>query len=84
MKYTVLLLYPDHINIRTWGADEFGRETYLAHVDAKTPSIAVTQAQEEARLYNDTVGYECEVCKSRHDFRPLLVVHGWHEDVNPL
>ena len=42
-NYTVLLLRPDYI------ADEFGHDTYLAHVVATTAEDAQMRAQVEAR-----------------------------------
>jgi hypothetical protein len=63
--YSVLLLYPDHIN-------EGGTETYYAWVEAADPIQAVAQAQREAVAANDCVESE------QQDFAPLLVTEGHH------
>ena len=42
-KYTVLVLRPDYI------ASEYGKDTYLAHVEAASVGAAQAQAQVEAR-----------------------------------
>jgi hypothetical protein len=63
--YSVLLLYPDHINCD-------GTETYYAWVDASDPIQAVAQAQREAVAANDCVENE------QQDFAPLLVTEGHH------
>jgi hypothetical protein len=64
--YSVLLLYPDHIN-------EGGTETYYAWVEAADPIQAVAQAQREAVAANDCVESE------QQDFAPLLVTSGHHD-----
>jgi len=63
--YSVLLLYPDHIN-------EGGTETYYAWVEASDAIQAVAQAQREAVAANDCVLSE------QQDFAPLLVTEGHH------
>jgi hypothetical protein len=41
-EYTVVLLYPD------WASSQYGEDTYLAFVEARTFEDAVSAAQEEA------------------------------------
>ena len=41
-KFTVLLLRPDTIS------DDFGQDTYLAHVEGSSPGLAMEKAQMEA------------------------------------
>ena len=70
--HTVLLLYPDYI------ADEFGKETYLAHVMAAHSAQAIEKAQQDALLANpdwdDT---------DPEDFHVLLTVSGHLNDLTP-
>ena len=75
-QYTVLLLYPDY------AADEFGKETYLAWVEAESPEDAVLTAQEEAiPPWADPPGnYDPE---EGAGFYPLLVVEGHLSDLTP-
>ena len=70
--YTVLLLYPDYI------ADEFGKETYLAHVMAQGAREAITQAQENALVDNDGTEDFYPLF-----FYPLLTVRGHLNDLTP-
>lgn len=71
--YTVLLLYPDY---RT---QDYGRETYLAWVDATDPNEAVRLAQEEAFTVNEgEPGHE-----DAEDFYPLAVFEGHLSNVRP-
>lgn len=70
--YTVFLLYPDYI------ADEFGKETYLAHVMAAHSAQAIEKAQQAVLLANpdwDDVDPE--------DFHVLLTVRGHLSDLTP-
>lgn len=69
--YTVLLLRPDYI------ADNYGQDTYLAHVNANNPDEAVTAAQVEA--YNADGGDDAD--ESWEDYHPLIVVDGHHADL---
>uniref|UniRef100_A0A6M3XLK9 Uncharacterized protein n=1 Tax=viral metagenome TaxID=1070528 RepID=A0A6M3XLK9_9ZZZZ len=71
LPYTVLLLYPDYI------ADEFGKETYLAHVMAQSAREAVTQAQENALVDNGRTNEDPE------DFHVLLTICGYWNDLTP-
>ena len=73
-KYTVLLLCPDYV------ADEFGKETYLAWVEAESPGHAIAQAQKMAWVDN-TKGKDDPLVPD--DFHPLLVVEGHHSDLTP-
>ena len=72
MKYSVLLLYPDH------AAENYGEETYLAWVETTTPEDAILAAQLEAQEANNIICWE-----DVDDFLPLLVVQGHIVDVNP-
>lgn len=73
-NYTVLLLYPDYI------ADEFGKETYLAWVEAESPEQAIAKAQTMAWVDN-TEGEDDNLVHD--DFHPLLVVEGHLSDLTP-
>ncbi len=69
--WTVLLLLPDYF------ANDFGTETYLAHVEADSAEWAVTLAQiEAARPHGDAID-------EPSDFHVLLVIEGKHMDVTP-
>ena len=61
--YTVLLLYPDYI------ADNYGEDTYLAHVEADNIDDALTEAQLEAHKVNNFEG-------NHNDFAPLFICEG--------
>ncbi|MCK9382926.1 MAG: hypothetical protein M0P95_17925 [Sulfuritalea sp.] len=69
MKYTVLLLLPDY------AADNYGQDTCLSHVDARTVEDAVIRAQDEASNNGHTAAAD--------DFHPLLVLRGHHDDIKP-
>lgn len=71
MKFSVLLLLPDYI------ASNFGQDTKLMWVEAESPSLAAYIAQHETALAEEQSAAEAE------DFHPLLVLHGWHDDVKP-
>lgn len=66
-KYSVLLLYPDYMS------DNFGQETYYAHVEAIDRDMAVHNAQHQAQTCEGN-----ESCDNPEDFHPLLVLEGWH------
>ena len=72
-KYTVILLYPDYI------ADNYGQETYLAHVTANSPELAVRAAQ--TRAFTDNPEYADN--GDLPDFYPLAVFAGQLEDLKP-
>jgi len=61
--YSVLLLYPDYAN-------DSGKETYYALVEAPDPIEAVATAQREAVTAQDGMDIEAK------DFTPLLVTLG--------
>ena len=63
--YSVLLLYPDHVN-------DGGKETYYAFVEAPDPLAAVAQAQRLALASNEWTDIAPD------DFAPLLVTQGYH------
>jgi hypothetical protein len=67
-KYSVLLMYPE---LHRWG-----NETYLAHVLAADPELAVEYAQEAAGVEN---GYDTEEV-----FEPLACFKGHLQDQRPL
>ena len=73
-EYTVLLLYPDYV------ADEFGKETYLAWVEAESPEQAIAKAQKMAWVDN-TDGEDDPLVPD--DFHPLLLVDGHLSDLTP-
>ena len=72
--YSVLLLYPDYI------ADEFGKETYLAWVEAESPEQAVGEAQRMAWIDNNQGEDDC---LHPDDFFPLITIQGHHGDLTP-
>lgn len=69
--YSVLLLYPDYL------ADDFGHDTYYAHVMASDPASAVREAQQEAMAANTGPDDEPDA-DNADDFHPLLVLEGHH------
>jgi len=68
--FSVLLLYPDHVN-------QSGKATYYTFVEALDPIQAVAVAQREAVTAQDGVEFDSE------DFAPLLVTPG-HNCSEPL
>lgn len=71
-KYTVLLLRPDYI------ADEFGKDTYLAHVEANSVGGAIAQAQLEAWTADDCPD-ESDCCD---DYHALFCTEGHLSDLS--
>lgn len=70
-NYTVLLLYPDYMS------DQYGHDTYLAHVHAAYVDSAIKAAQKQAvraQAPMDRKGVNHE------DFHPLFVCKGEVED----
>ena len=66
MKYTILLLYPSYL-----AGDDFGRETYLAHVVADDIKSAEREAQLQAlRSQSDKTGVHAK------DFFVLFAAEG--------
>ncbi len=66
--YSVLLLYPDYAN-------DGGKETYYAFVEAASPAAAVAEARRQALEANEWA--DGTDAKAR-DFAPLLVTEGHH------
>lgn len=66
-NYSVLLLYPDHM------AETFGHDTYLTHVNARSPEEAISTAREHVRAQD----------VNPDDFHVLLVAKGWIQDLKP-
>jgi hypothetical protein len=73
MKFTVLLLRPDHV------ANNFGQDTWVSHVEADTPGGAVVSAQEIAYWTDHEEGDG----GSADDYHPLFVVEGHLSDLTP-
>lgn len=78
MKYTVLLLRPDYI------ADEFGKDTYLAWVEAPSIKHAVEVAQMEVWV-DDNGGPDSpeEAIGEDTDYHVLFVCEGHMADLKP-
>ena len=68
MKYTVLLLYPDHGSTVPY-------HIYLAHVEAVGPATAQVMAQQEAANCYGTEHYWFE-------FKALFTTEGHHADLS--
>ena len=77
--YTVLLLRPDYL------ADEFGHDTYLAHVTANGATEAMEMAQLEAAL-GDAEGWSLEEIMeeggSPNDYHVLFATIGHLRDMS--
>lgn len=59
--FTVLLLYPDYM------VDNFGQETYLAHVFASDTANAIAYARNEIRAQDqDPSDFYCLFCTTGH------------------
>jgi hypothetical protein len=78
-NYTVLLLRPDYI------ADEFGKDTYLAHVVADGVDEAIKLGQREAWDVDQPPDVEDDVRDYivLEDYHVLLVCIGHLEDLKP-
>jgi hypothetical protein len=74
-NYTVLLLRPDYI------ADEFGKDTYLAHVVANGAAEAAQAAQREAR--DADFASDGGDWVDHTDYHVLLVCVGHLKDLKP-
>lgn len=70
-KYSVLLLYPDY------ATENYGADTFLAHVKADTATDAEDTARREASLDTGLEGLEIEWS----DWGCLLVTRGHLEDL---
>lgn len=73
-KFTVLLNRPDYL------ANEFGKDTYLAYVEARDIELAQEMAQLQAS------NADCQSDAEREDANPedyavLAVFEGHHEDL---
>lgn len=66
--FTVLLLRPDYV------ADQFGQDTYLAHVWARNPAAAIVSAQAEAMAVDEVDG-------DFEDYHVLFLCHGHQDDI---
>jgi len=71
VKYSVLLLRPDYV------ADDYGQDTYMAHVWGTSVDQAIERAQKEA-AEADKDEDDCWV-----DYYPLLVTRGHIDDLAP-
>lgn len=79
MKYTVLLLRPDYI------ADEFGKDTYMAHVEASGVDRAIRTAQFEAVLADEhSLDPGDEDWVDHTDYHVLFVGHHHLQDLKDL
>lgn len=67
MKFTVLLLYPEHMT-------DGDTQTFQAHVHAQDADEAAGKAQDEAREDFDYMTYP---------FQVLAVYAGHHDDIKP-
>lgn len=72
--YTVLLLCPDYV------ADEFGKDTYMAHVDATSVENAEDAARLEAKNADAHAG-QCPTEIDPDDYAILMVIEGKHMDI---
>ena len=75
-KYTVLLLRPDYI------ADEFGMDTYLAHVEAASVGAAQAQAQVEARDSDQELDDDDDDWNDPTDYHVQCVFEGHLDDLS--
>jgi len=66
-KYTVILLRPDYI------AGDYGRDTFMHHVEAKSPISAVAKARQSA----------IDIDLEANDYFVIAVLAGHHDDLNP-
>lgn len=77
MKYTVLLLRPDYV------ADNFGQDTFLAHVDE--PSVEAAEHAGRVEAYTaDQSPDEREaddLDEKFEDYHVLFVAEGWLDDL---
>jgi hypothetical protein len=69
--YTVLLLRPDYI------ADQYGEDTYLAHVTAGNPTEALAEARREVAKADGNDEPEW------NDYACLCIFEGTLTDLNP-
>jgi hypothetical protein len=80
-KFTVLVLYPEHVT------DNFGTDTYMATVEARTVLEAQTMAQSEAYVAamspdeRDDLEDNPPVGDEHLDYEVIMVIHGEHNDI---
>jgi len=76
--FSVLLLCPDYI------ADNYGEETFYAHVEAQDANDAVYKARVEVanKMIRERDIHEDEFANLITDFALLLVIEGHHEDLS--
>lgn len=55
MKYTVVLLRPDYMQV---DGTPYGQDIYVAHVSGSTPEAAIVAAQKEVFKADKRDGYE--------------------------
>lgn len=77
MKYTVLILRPDYV------ASEYGKDTYLAHVEEVAD---VKEAEQAARLEAWSADQVPDVrdlasTEGIEDYHVLFVAEGLHDDL---
>ena len=73
MKFTVLLLLPEYL------AEDYGKDTYLAWVDARNALQAVRKAQDQASDQHQKEGAEYRAM----DYVPLFTAEGNITDITP-
>lgn len=71
-NFTVLLLYPDYMS------DNFGQDTYLAHVKAEDVKGAQRVAQ--LKLLRN-LGKDYAGTVDPNDYAVLMVIEGHHNDI---
>lgn len=71
-QYTILLMRPDYV------AEQYGEDTYLAHISAENVQDAQVFAQEEAFRVDDL---DTDDGESPDAYLVLLVVEGIHHDI---
>lgn len=75
-NWTILLLRPDYL------ADEFGKDTYLAHVVANSAKEAMAKAQREAFSSDLEQDADDESCDSPTDYHVLFCTMGHLRDMS--
>ena len=68
-EFTVLLLYPDYL------ANNYGQDTYMTCVNARSVAQAIKKAQKNAATDNETKPGRPE------DFYVLCVIAGNHQNI---
>ena len=77
-KYTVILIYPDHI------AETYGGEFYWGRVEAHDPEEALARARRDVLAANGIASIEDDPdgCDPR-DFACIACIGGWVDNENP-